>query len=228
MAKKSSPAKPTKSARSTKSTKAKTKPAKSKAKASKPKAKPAKPKAKAPARAVVKKAVKRPVKVRAAAAVAPSNPARNDDFPRTFISAIDVSLDDPDHFVRLTWTGPKAAAQEAGPFRSSPGAGTVGTNCDIVATSRRSGSNCTPKGDFVIEGFAARLSTDARAVIVSWFMRARGIAFHFFPIVPRFAASHGCVRLETHHVAQLIHDNSRVGVTKVHVGGTWTKPARQH
>ena len=80
----------------------------------------------------------------------------------------------------------------------------------------------------MIEGFAARLSTDARAVIVSWFMRARGIAFHFFPIVPRFAASHGCVRLETHHVAQLIHDNSRVGVTKVHVGGTWTKPARQH
>jgi hypothetical protein len=64
----------------------------------------------------------------AGALVAP--PLRNSDFPNTYIKQISVRLDDPDHPVMLTWTGPQAAAQETGPFRSSPGAGLKGLNCD--------------------------------------------------------------------------------------------------
>ncbi len=163
---------------------------------------------------------------RATATVA--GPQRNADFPNTYISQIHVSLNDPDHEMTLTWTGPKAAAQETGPFRTSPGAGVMGVNCDITATSRRSGSNCTPKGTRAVEGFAAHLNSDARAVFVTWFQRSRGIALHYFPSVPRFAASHGCVRIEVKRIAQLVQANSRIGLTQVTVDGTWTKPARQH
>ena len=162
------------------------------------------------------------------AAATTAKPERNADFPNTYIKLISVSLNDPDHRMTLTWTGPLAGAQETGPFRTSPGAGVKGVNCDVPATSRRSGSNCTPKGTLTVEGFSARLNSDARAVFVTWFMRARGIALHFFPIVPPFAASHGCVRIELKRIARLIQENSRIGLTKVTVDGTWTKPARQH
>ena len=157
-----------------------------------------------------------------------AKPLRNADFPNTYISQIQVSLDDPDHWMTLTWTGPQAAAQETGPFRTSPGAGVTGINCDNTATSRRSGTNCTPKGTRAVEGFAAHLNSDARAVFVTWFQQSRGIALHYFPSVPRFAASHGCVRIEIKRVAQLVQANSRIGLTQVTVDGTWTKPAHQH
>lgn len=153
---------------------------------------------------------------------------RNSDFPNTYIKTISVRLEDPDHPVMLTWTGPSAGAQETGPFRSSPGAGLRGLNCDDVATSRRSGSNCTPKGAFTVTGFAAHLNSHPEATDVTWFVPARGIALHFYPSVPTFPASHGCVRLETRRIAQLIQSNSRVGLTGVIVDGTWTKPAHQH
>ena len=71
------------------------------------------------------------------------------------------------------------------------------------------------------------LNSDSRAEYVTWFVQARGIAFHYFPIVPRHAASHGCVRLETKRTARLIQDNARIGRTKVTIGGTWTKPPKQ-
>src|SRR4029453_11888516 len=154
-------------------------------------------------------------------------PQRNGDFPRTYIREIAVSLDDPDHWMALAWTGPRAASQDTGPFRSSPGAGVSGLNCDLSSTSSRSGTKCTPKGTHYVEGFAARLTSDARATHVTWFVRWRGIALHYFPSVPRYAASHGCVRIENRRVAQLVQDNSRIGVTRVVVGGTWTRPSRQ-
>jgi len=156
-----------------------------------------------------------------------SHPLRNDDFPRTFIQEISVSLDDPDHSLTLTWTGPNADSQEAGPFRTSPGAGLRGLNCDDEPTSRRSGSKCTPKGTYPVQGFQRRLNSDSRATCVTWFMQRRGIALHYFPIVPEYAASHGCVRLESEHLARLIQDNSLVDETQVVVSGTWTKPPRQ-
>ena len=86
-----------------------------------------------------------------------SHPFRNDDFPQTYIQQISVSLDDPDHSLTLTWTGPNADSQETGPFRTSPGAGLRGLNCDDESTSRRSGSKCTPKGIYPVQGFQRRL-----------------------------------------------------------------------
>jgi peptidoglycan hydrolase-like protein with peptidoglycan-binding domain len=152
-------------------------------------------------------------------------PLPNDD--STYIKEISVSLDDPDHWLTLTWTGPNADSQETGPFRTSPGAGLRGLNCDDEATSRRSGSKCTPKGTYPVQGFQRRLNSDSRATYVTWFMQRRGIALHYFPTVPDYAASHGCVRLESEHVARLIQDNSRVDETQVVVSGTWTKPPKQ-
>jgi hypothetical protein len=154
-------------------------------------------------------------------------PLRNRNFPETYIKEISVKLDDPDHSLTLKWTGPQAADQDSGPFRSCPGAGSKGLNCDVVATSRRSGSKCTPKGTFAVSGFQSRLNSDSRATYVTWFVRERGIALHYFPSVPKYAASHGCVRLEKKSVAQLIQSNSRIGLTNVVIDGTWTKPPKQ-
>jgi L,D-transpeptidase-like protein len=149
----------------------------------------------------------------------------NDD--STYIKEISVSLDDPDHWLTLTWTGPNADSQETGPFRTSPGAGLRGLSCDDEATSRRSGSKCTPKGTYPVQGFQRRLNSDSRATYVTWFMQRRGIALHYFPTVPEYAASHGCVRIESEDVARLIQNNSRVDETQVVVSGTWTKPPKQ-
>jgi peptidoglycan hydrolase-like protein with peptidoglycan-binding domain len=156
-----------------------------------------------------------------------SHPFRNDDFPQTYIQQISVSLDDPDHSLTLTWTGPNADSQQTGPFRTSPGAGLKGLNCDNDSTSRRSGSKCTPKGTRAVEGFQRRLNSEPRATYVTWFMQSRGIALHYFPSVPEYAASHGCVRIELQDVARLIQDNSLVDDTEVVVSGTWTKPPKQ-
>jgi hypothetical protein len=159
--------------------------------------------------------------------VSAAHPLRNSNFPETYIKQISVKLDDPDHPVTLIWTGPQAAEQETGPFRSSPGAGLKGLNCDDPATSRRDGSKCTPKGTFAVSGFQDHLTSDSRATYVTWFVRKRGIALHYFPSVPKSAASHGCVRLELKRVAQLIQDNSRTDLTGVVIDGTWTKPTKQ-
>ncbi len=155
-----------------------------------------------------------------------AGPSGNDG-TQTYIKEISVSLDDPDHWLTLTWTGPNADSQETGPFRTSPGAGLRGLNCDDTATSRRSGSKCTPKGTYPVQGFQRRLNSDSRATYVTWFMQRRGIALHYFPSVPEYAASHGCVRIESEHVARLIQNNSRVDETQVVVSGTWTKPPKQ-
>jgi hypothetical protein len=170
----------------------------------------------------------RPTTARGPAAAQVSHPQRNSNFPDTYITQISVRLEDPDHSVTLTWTGPNGSAQETGPFRSSPGAGLRGLNCDNEATSRRSGSTCTPKGTFSVTGFASRLNSHPEAKDVTWFVPARGIALHYYPSVPKYAASHGCVRLELRRVAQLIKNNSRAGLTSVVVEGTWTKPSHQY
>ncbi|HEU0274264.1 MAG TPA: L,D-transpeptidase family protein [Candidatus Udaeobacter sp.] len=155
-----------------------------------------------------------------------TSPLPNGD-SQTYISEISVSLDDPDHWLTLTWTGPNAGSQETGPFRTSPGAGLRGLNCDDESTSQRSGSKCTPKGTYPVQGFARRLNSDSRATYVTWFMQRRGIALHYFPSVPEYAASHGCVRIQSEDVARLIQKNSRVDETQVVVSGTWTKPPKQ-
>ena len=158
-------------------------------------------------------------------AAADTRPLPNDG--STYIQEISVSLNDPDHWLTLTWTGPNADSQETGPFRTSPGAGLRGLNCNDGPTSRRSGSKCTPKGTYPVQGFQRRLNSDSRATYVTWFMQRRGVALHYFPIVPEYAASHGCVRIESEDIARLIQNNSRVDETQVVVSGTWTKPSKQ-
>ena len=153
------------------------------------------------------------------------HPLRNSDYPHTHIAKIHVSLDGPEHPVTLDWSGSQAQEGEIGPFVSSPGAGVQGHDCDDLAASQRNGSKCTPKGTRLVEGFETHLNDDPRAVHVTWFDRARDIALHFFPEVPPYAASHGCVRLQSIHAAQLIYDNAVEGVTEVSVDGTWTKPS---
>lgn len=183
--------------------------------------------AKAPAAPAAKAKTSRATSFAATSAAAAAPPLRNGDYPNTYIKQISVRLNDPDHSVTLTWAGPQSAAQETGPFRSSPGAGLKGLNCDDTSTSRRSGSKCTPKGTFAVSGFADHLNSDARATYVTFFVKARGIGLHYFPSVPKYAASHGCVRLEQKRVAQLIQSNSRVGLTSVVIDGAWTKPSKQ-
>src|SRR5262249_2686457 len=80
---------------------------------------------------------------------------------------------------------------------------------------------------YFVEGFQPRLNDDHRATHVTWFVRRRRIALHYYPDVPRHAASHGCVRLASEHAAQLIHDNSMEHGTRVIVGGIWTRPTWQ-
>jgi len=147
---------------------------------------------------------------------------RNADFPRTYIESIHVDLTSPHHWVRLQWTGPEADLQEIGPFRSSPGSGLGHNNCDDTEESQRNGSNCTPKGENVVEGFSDYLPSVPRCEFVTWFHLARQIAFHSHWQVPHRPASHGCVRLNM-HAAQLIHNNARIGRTRVLVDGTWSR-----
>lgn len=147
---------------------------------------------------------------------------RNDDYPHTYIESIHVDLTSPHHWVTLTWTGPRADRQETGPFHSSPGRGLGYNDCDNTDESTRNGSNCTPKGENVVEGFSDYLPTYPRCKFVTWFNKSRQIAFHSHWQVPYYPASHGCVRLPA-HAAQLIHNNSRIGETRVIVDGTWSR-----
>lgn len=148
---------------------------------------------------------------------------RNANFPNTFISAVQLDLTSPNHWVRLDWTGPRATDQEAGPFHSSPGGGNGENDCDDPGECLRNGSNCTPKGTRTVEAFSDHMSSARSFKFVTWFHANREISFHSHPQIPDYPASHGCVRLEE-HAAQLIHNNSIVGRTKVIVGGTWTPP----
>jgi hypothetical protein len=56
---------------------------------------------------------------------------------------------------------------------------------------------------------------------VTWFDTKRGIALHYYPNVPNYSASHGCVRLGE-YAARMIHNNSKIGETEVVVEGKWT------
>jgi hypothetical protein len=151
-----------------------------------------------------------------------STSLRNTDYPNTYISRIDVDLTSPNHWVRLTWSGPDAASQETGPFHSSPGRGLGNNNCDDVNESNRQNSNCTPKGTMHVQGFSEDMRTCRHCKFVTWFNIRREVAFHYYPDVPNYPASHGCVRLEDMHAAQLIHNNSKIGATEVKVAGKWT------
>lgn len=148
---------------------------------------------------------------------------RNADFPQTFISSIRVDLTSPNHWVRVSWSGPQADGQETGLFRSSPGAGLGDNDCNDMAESNRGGSRCTPKGRHMVEGFGDFLPSIPACEFVTWIHSSREIALHSHSLVPDHPASSGCVRMEE-PAAQLIHNNARAGVTEVIVDGMWTSP----
>lgn len=149
---------------------------------------------------------------------------RHPGFPDTYVDTVHVSLTDPDHDVWLEWTGPEAYEGPRGPWRSAPGAGRPGVDCDDVTVSNTTDTLCTPKGRFAVAGFADRLVDVPECRYVTWVHFPRAIALHSHWHIPEHPASHGCIRLP-YSVAKLIHDNSRAGLTHVHIHGTWTAPA---
>ncbi len=148
---------------------------------------------------------------------------RNSDFPSTHIGCIHLDLTSPSQYVRLTWVGPEALSQEAGPFRSSTGAGWGTNDCNDSVESNCHDSRCTPKGLRKVEGFRDHLKDTPQHQYVTWIDKRRAIGFHSCPSLEPIPASAGCVRLEP-YAARLIHDNSIVGVTEILIDGTWTNP----
>lgn len=161
--------------------------------------------------------------LRGAARLDSEHPFRNADFPRTYIQQVDVDLSPPHYHVTLHWTGPRAAAQRRGPFRSSPGAGWGTNDCNDPHESRMFGSKCTPKGTHVVAGHVPRFRTAPSSRFVTLFDPQRSIGLHVSPDVPPFPASEGCVRLEL-YPARLIYDNTIAGRSTVHVHGQWGPP----
>lgn len=144
-------------------------------------------------------------------------------FPDTYISRIHLKLTSPNHWVTLTWSGPNASKQNAGPFRSSPGAGWGTNDCNDPVESNCPGSNCTPKGLRYVEALRDQFNNHPECKYLTVIDRERGISFHSHDDIPPYPASQGCVRLES-QVAQLIFENSLVGRTEVLVDGEWTLP----
>ena len=107
------------------------------------------------------------------------------------------------------------------PLHSTPGAGLGYNDCNDFDESNRKDSNCTPKGDFTVQAFSDSLPSYPFCRHVTWFHLDRGIAFHSHFQLPRYPASHGCVRMADGD-AWLIHENSVKDVTTVHVTGEWS------
>lgn len=135
---------------------------------------------------------------------------------QTYISKVIVDLWKQE--VKLEWTGANAAAQQKGPFHCTPGEGISSVNCDDVATSQRSGTNCTPKGEFSVIRHERRFSDFPAAEWVTRFQDDfRGIALHYYPTVPEYPDSSGCVRIKKLEAAKLIYDNTKPGISIVSV-----------
>jgi hypothetical protein len=140
----------------------------------------------------------------------------------TYISKVVVDLAKQE--VTLEWTGPDAAKKEKGPYKCSPGKGKAGVDCDDIETSKKSGTLCTPKGDFKVIRHERRFASSPSAEWVTRFQSdARGIALHFYPTVPDYPASNGCVRIKSKDAAKLIHDNTKAGTTVISVSGKLRK-----
>lgn len=132
----------------------------------------------------------------------------------------------------LVWEGRDRAKQKKGPFRCSTGGGVnektgKSHNCDDVTVSRTPETNCTPKGTWAV--FAKQpswvSSPEAKFVVRFAEPRSRKVALHYYPKVPSYPASHGCVRVADAEVAALLYRKTVVGKTKVVVAGKWTRKA---
>jgi hypothetical protein len=154
------------------------------------------------------------------------------DFPATYISSINVSINQQK--VTLGWAGPSIAEAEQivqdvtgdGIINCSTGAGVRGeTSCNDETHSKSTGSCCTPIGSFTLGGQSCvtpRLSLQN----FSGFQRS-GIGFHYYSSVPSHPASHGCVRLHR-GASKIIFDNARTGHTTVNVSGSYSRSYSRH
>jgi len=150
--------------------------------------------------------------------------ARNPDFPATHIEMVYIDLTCPSNAVHLAWAGPLAELGPAGPWRSSAGRGQPCYDCNEVGDSNTQDSWCTPKGVFTVAGFDDHLEAVPACCYATWVIhKPRFIAIHSHRDIPFQAESHGCIRVPF-DVAQLIHNNSLAGVTRVCIYGEWTRP----
>jgi uncharacterized protein DUF4157 len=154
----------------------------------------------------------------------------------TYIASISVSINiNGKSEINLTWANAEVSQAKnpdfvlpTGPFKTSPGAGQCNRDCSDTVQSNLTDSNCTPAGNFLVEGFAPRLSDDGRATSVTFYKQSRGIAFHYYTEVPEDPQSHGCTRMEkTEHGADWIRNNSIKGVTAVNVTATGNADTRK-
>ncbi|MBC8095310.1 MAG: L,D-transpeptidase [Akkermansiaceae bacterium] len=153
---------------------------------------------------------------------------RNPDFPRTHIETVYIDLSLPTNGVHLKWTGSRASAGPVGPWCLTPGRGSEGKDCDNVDDSNALNSLCTPKGSFLVAGFADHLEQTPICRYATWILHApRYVAIHSHVELPTVPASSGCVRMP-YEAAKLIHNNSLVGVTVVSIGGTWQGTPGKH
>jgi len=147
---------------------------------------------------------------------------RNPDFPRTHIALITLDVTSPHHQIRLYWSRPLAAKAPHGPWRSCPGRGKNGANCDDMIESNQVDSFCTPKGTFRIAGFSDHLERAFSCYYATWVIHEpRYIAMHTHGDIAYTPRSEGCIRLES-DIAKLIHNNSLAGTTLIHVSGRWS------
>jgi len=150
---------------------------------------------------------------------------RNPDFPRSHIEVIHIDLTGPGRPVRLQWTGALAPQGPVGPWRSCPGRGKPGVDCNDVETSNTTDTFCTPKGVFPAAGFSDHLYLVQSCHYVTWVVhKPRYIAIHSHDDIPDQPSSSGCIRVP-YEAAKLIHNNSIAGTTLIHISGTWKPPS---
>jgi len=136
----------------------------------------------------------------------------------TYLSKVSVDL--WKQAITLEWSGADTAHQPRGPFHCSPGKGLPGISCEHAPTSRRANTNCTPKGEWTVLGYQRRFVAYPEAEWVTQFQSLeRGIAFHYYPVVPHYPDSHGCIRVADYDIAKLIYNKTEPLKTKVVVHG---------
>ncbi|MEM1211075.1 MAG: L,D-transpeptidase [Planctomycetota bacterium] len=146
---------------------------------------------------------------------------RHPDFPATHVTDIYIDITDGRAHTRIAWSNPEEAQTLTGPWRVTAGRGVPGTDCDDPKTSNTTDTLCTPKGTFLVAGFADRLNSVPTCHYATWVVHEpRYIAIHSHTRLPRYPDSGGCIRMN-YSVAKLIHNNSITGVTRVHIGGRW-------
>ncbi len=136
----------------------------------------------------------------------------------TYISKVKVDLWKQQ--ITLEWIGSQAATQPKGPFHCAPGRGIDGLSCDDIVTSQSVNTFCTPKGDWKVIGHLRYFEAHPEAKWVTLFQNPhRGIGLHYYPVVPQYPASDGCVRIANCAIARQIWEKTKTNITIISVEG---------